>query len=62
MKCGMVNESHFVIQPHFSGLPTDTGVLGSTSVGNRSRLLVGVGTYDCSEMGDSGLAAEGPSV
>ena len=45
-----------------SGLPTDTGVLGSTSVENRSRLLVGVGTYDCSEMGDSGLAAEGPSV
>ena len=39
-----------------SGLPTDTGVLGSTSVGNRSRLLVGVGTYDCSEMGDNGLA------
>jgi len=50
--CDRGRNVYHTLHEHCTGLPIDAGVVGSMSIGCS---CFGVGTYDCSEMGDSCL-------
>ena len=50
--CDRGRNVYHTLHKHCLGLPIDPGVVGSTSI---KCSCLGVGTYDCSDMGDSCL-------